>query len=59
MITGPFYTYISPAEMLRFVIFVYNYPGGPRVSAAAAWPCTNLIVFYNSQTKAGFVKVTL
>jgi len=30
------FEYISPPKMLRFVIFVCNYPKGPLV-AAAAW----------------------
>jgi len=32
-----------PAEMLCFVIFIYNYPGEPDV-AAANWPCAYLFI---------------
>jgi len=31
------------SAMLRFVIFVCNYPGGAHV-AAAIWPCTCLLL---------------
>jgi len=53
MISGSFYTilgYISPAEMLVFVIFVCNYLWERHVTAAT-WPCTYLFLlsYYPSQ----------
>jgi len=49
--TGPFYTYrrihlhtyIEYIYMLRFVIFVRNYPGGLH-AAAATWLCTYIFI---------------